>query len=385
MIYSPKQDNNKPRTLIISLRNINNYVFNSCLHEFEDIIFDVENAHLLSLPSINFLDRVRKKVLKDSTERISPKFGEYNPSWHKPISLEEEYEMCFIIADFPCNLAWLNLLDNWKIKCKRKICYLVEIWNDEVDLVKNHLKILSNFDYIFLGHSQIVDEVKKIVNRPCEYVAPGIDTIKFAPEFSNQNRAIDICSMGRRSQITHESLQKLSEKKDFFYHFDSLNSSNKIIANHRHHRTRNANILKNSRYFITHRAKINLPQLTKNQAEIGYRYFEGAASGTVMIGSTPNNDAFKHYFDWDKVVIPMKFDEPNTEAVIAELDRQPQLLNTISKNNARNSLLRHDWLYRWQQILDKVKLPPNAKALQREAELKKLADSIYGLQTLGVN
>ncbi len=290
--------------------------------------------------------------------------------------MEEEYEVCFIIIDFPCNLAWLNLLDNWKIKCQVKVCYLVEIWHDEFDLVKNHLKLLENFDYVFLGHSQIVERVKKIVNRPCEYIAPGIDTIKFAPESNNQNRAIDICSMGRRSDITHESLLKLAESKNFFYHYDSLKTSENRIANHYHHRTQNANILKNSRYFITHRAKINLPQLTKNQSEIGYRYFEGAASGTVMLGSTPKNDAFKHYFDWDKVVIPIKFDESNIQGIIAELDKQPRLLETISKNNVRNSLLKHDWLYRWQQILDRLQLMPNQKAIARKTKLKKLASSI---------
>lgn len=95
-----------------------------------------------------------------------------------------------------------------------------------------------------------------------------------------------------------------------------------------------------------------------------------------MIGSAPNIDIFKDYFDWEHTVIPMKFDEPNIQEFIAELDKQPKFLNSISQNNTRNSLLKHDWLYRWQQVMQRLELTPNPKAINREARLKELANSV---------
>jgi hypothetical protein len=38
-----------------------------------------------------------------------------------------------------------------------------------------------------------------------------------------------------------------------------------------------------------------------------------------------------------------------------------------------NSLLRHDWAYRWHQILDCVGLPAPSGLVEREAELNRMA------------
>ena len=364
------------RTLIISLRNINNYVYNSCLYEFEDVIDRIDEIDLLNLPNANHVQKLKRKVLQQAVVHLSPQFANLNPSGNKAIALEKEYDILFVIIDFPCNLLWLNLIKEWRKKCKICVCYVIEIWQEEIKLLKNNLKFLENFDYIFLGHSQIVDSLEKLIDRPCEYLPPAIDAIKFAPKSLDSHRSIDLCSMGRRSHITHKALLNLAEKQDFFYHYDPPRSADNLTFNHQHHRTFNANILKHSRYFIANRAKINVEALVKNQAEIGYRFFEGAASGTVMLGTAPDNRAFKKYFDWENVVIPMQFDEPNIAAIIAELDRQPEYLATVRKNNIVNTLLRHDWSYRWQQILDRIGLLPNDKLFQRRTKLKELAASI---------
>ena len=51
--------------------------------------------------------------------------------------------------------------------------------------------------------------------------------------------------MGRRSLITHQALLKLTEKGNFFYHYDPLYSAEQRIPNYKHHRIFNANFLKN--------------------------------------------------------------------------------------------------------------------------------------------
>jgi hypothetical protein len=45
----------------------------------------------------------------------------------------------------------------------------------------------------------------------------------------------------------------------------------------------------------------------------------------------------------------------------------------IRKNNIVQSLLRHDWLYRWNEILNMVGMEPRPALLARQKHLKKLA------------
>jgi len=63
------------------------------------------------------------------------------------------------------------------------------------------------------------------------------------------------------------------------------------------HRSLIADIAKRSRYFLVNPGKIDRQVETRGQSEIGYCFFEGAASGTVMIGEAPKNEAFGKYFD----------------------------------------------------------------------------------------
>ena len=49
-------------------------------------------------------------------------------------------------------------------------------------------------------------------------------------------------------------------------------------------------------------------------------------------------------------------------------------LSEISRRNAMEALLRHDWAYRWKKILDIVGLEPAPQLEMREKRLKQLAE-----------
>lgn len=127
--------------------------------------------------------------------------------------------------------------------------------------MKNFLKFFNNFDLICLGHAEIVDEVQKITQRPCIYLAPGVDTVKFYPNL-NRQRSIDLTSFGRRSSVTHQALLELAAQSNFLYFYDYISGADLRNNQHQSHRTLITNTLKNSRYFITNHAKINQPKQT---------------------------------------------------------------------------------------------------------------------------
>lgn len=92
-----------------------------------------------------------------------------------------------------------------------------------------------------------------------------------------------------------------------------------------------------------------------------------------MIGTPPICEAYTTYFNWQDAVIEIPYNAVNIADIIAELDAQPERINRIRQDNIINSLLRHDWVYRWSQILEKVGLDQTPEMLSRQADLKNLA------------
>ena len=118
------------------------------------------------------------------------------------------------------------------------------------------------------------------------------------------------------------------------------------------------------------------PDVRGDQIEIGNRYFEAAASGTLMIGERPKNDVFAELFDWPDSLIDLPYGSPNIEEVIKDWDSQPERQHQARKTSVMQSLLRHDWVYRWETILAAVGLPVLPPAQERKSRLSDLANQV---------
>jgi hypothetical protein len=71
--------------------------------------------------------------------------------------------------------------------------------------------------------------------------------------------------------------------------------------------------------------------------------------------------------------IQIPYDAADIADVLANLNAQPERLARIRTDNVVNSLLRHDWMYRWGTILDTVGLEHTPEMRAREVYLKNLA------------
>jgi len=159
-----------------------------------------------------------------------------------------------------------------------------------------------------------------------------------------------------------------------FYLHDSIAGDQAI--NLMEHRALLANVAKRSRYFIVNPGLIDRPDKRGDQIEIGNRYFEGAAAGTIMVGERPQNTEFERLFDWPDAVIHLPYDSIKIETVIDELDRDPEKQDRIRRTNVVQALTRHDWAYRWEAVLKTVGLEPMPQLLERKERLKRLADAV---------
>src|SRR5262245_35558495 len=111
--------------------------------------------------------------------------------------------------------------------------------------------------------------------------------------------------------------------------------------------------------------------------EIGFRCYEGAAGGAVLIGQVPTNcQVFDRDFDWPDAVIDMPFHSTDVGERISALDAEPDRIARIRLNNVVNCLRRHDWVYRWNDIVKILGMEPTTCAFERAERLRNLADHL---------
>lgn len=363
------QQRDIPRVLIFSLRNIFGKDLFRCPHfEFEDLICEMDFAELLA-PKLD-----PSSVRSSLAIRLA---------YHAPIILnpglqtipaKRQYDILFTICGYPRDLIMFNAIGNLRDICRTSVCLLDELWINELVKNRHFLPLLAKFDVVLLYYSQTVERLSDAIERKCLYLPPGVDAISFCPYPTPPERVIDVYSIGRRSEITHQKILKMARKSGLFYLHDSIGGSQAI--NSRQHRTLFANVAKRSRYFIVNPGKIDEPALTGRQMEAGNRYFEGAASGAIMVGERPNTEVFADLFDWSDAVVHLPYDSDDIDTVIKSLDADQERQDRIRRTGVVQALMRHDWVYRWEAILKTVGLKPVQKALERKDRLRKLVEVV---------
>ena len=124
---------------------------------------------------------------------------------------------------------------------------------------------------------------------------------------------IDVYSMGRRLPATHQAFLELMRADRLTYIYDSFSFGSVPDVDHRQHRSLVAHLMKRSRYFVAHRINDSAARIASTGGEeaLAMRYFEGAAGGTVMLGSAPACEDYHACFDWPDATIELPYDAAN--------------------------------------------------------------------------
>jgi hypothetical protein len=360
-----------PRILIFSQRNHHSIMPFRCPHfEFEDVIAEIDSVELL-VPQLD-LSNLRYTTAKQIAYH-SPLV--LNPGMER-IALNGTYALFFAICASPTDLIRVAALSNWRAKCDRAVCLIDELWLREMAAYSNFLRMLDKFDLVMLYYSQTVEPLSKKIGPKCAFLPPGVDAIRFCPYPSQPRRSIDVYSIGRRSEVTHRNLLKMAARESMFYLYDSIAADEVLDA--REHRILFANIAKRSRYFIVNPGLIDRPDIRGDQMEIGNRYFEGAASGTIMLGERSDNAVFEKLFDWPDALIHLPYNCANVRDVIGAIEADPERQDRIRRRNVKETLMRHDWAYRWEAILQAVGLEAITAIHDRKEILGNLAQVALG-------
>src|SRR5215831_7971966 len=206
----------KPRVLIFSLRNIFKALFRCPHYEFEDIICEIDSAVLLA-----------PEVDPSSTRfTLARRLGYHAPVALNPgirrIPAKIPYDIFFTICGHPQDLLMVNAVSNLRDICRTSVCLVDELWLKEMVKHRHFLRILAKFDVVMLYYSQTVKPLSEQIGCRCVFLAPGVDAILFCPHPDPPKRVVDVCSVGRRSEITHQRLLRMVRESGLFYLHDSI-------------------------------------------------------------------------------------------------------------------------------------------------------------------
>jgi len=382
-----RDQNRDPKVLIVTERNFHRYLARACCYEFEDIVHYLSNADIIA-PRHEYRYHPPQKsssIISDLREVVSimlsrkvylqkrQELQQYDFLFIKTQELQQQYDILFFVTRNLEGLSTINSLKYWREKSRYAVCWLYEVWINDLKNIEKTLPILNQFDSVHIGCSNTPAELGKHLSVECSYLPPGVDAMKFCPPSIRAPKPIDVYYMGRRSNIAHQSLLDYAKRTHKFYLYDTITAKVEcpIFIDACEHRFLTSQLIQRSKFFIANKPQINNPDFTRNQEEVGFRFFEGAAGGTVMLGEKPRIPAFHENFDWPDAVINTPFNSTDLPDRIEELEKDNERVNQIRKNNIVNSLLRHDWVYRWENILEKLNIAKNERIQHRK---KTLAD-----------
>ena len=84
--------------------------------------------------------------------------------------------------------------------------------------------------------------------------------------------------------------------------------------------------------------------------------------------------SFNNLFGWKDSVVNLPFGAANIDEIMRELDNDPNRQNEIRKNNVKHCLAEHDWLFRWEEVLNTAGMPHTKKMKERKELLNKLSE-----------
>jgi hypothetical protein len=355
------------RVLLFSNKNLYDPLVWRCpFREFERIIQEVDSVDVLAPKPTSWYPYGR---------RVAMRLGEFAPLPINPgvpsIKLDREYDMFITVPERVSELLHVKSIKNLREKCKKTVCWLPEFYFKDIPVYRSCVEVLKQFDYVIFMY--VANEpFKKIIKSKNRYLAAGIDTRNFCPYPNPPERCIDVLSIGRRAPTTHNALLRMAREDGKFYMYDTINALKAHDLDE--HRLMTANMAKRSRYFIVSPGKFDKPEETGGTSEFGYRYFEAAAAGTIMIGMRPyNNPEFEKIFTWPDAVLEVPFTSDEIVSVIRKFDKEPERQLRVRQENMTRCLLDHDWVYRWEELLNFVDMKPQLALQERKRELQDLA------------
>lgn len=343
-----------------------------CNQNFEEVLARSFNTSFL-YPSLNQTIKLGHYRFSDSKIAFIRRYRQrFYKSWfdlEQLPSLGKGPNILLIVGFTPRHLLSLHTLGSLLKKFDLRIAYLHDGFSsDHIDT-----SVIPYLDHLFVATAEIAAEInqdQRFNSINTHFLPMGFDTFDLKHQ---ERRWIDIISYGRRNENLHQQLVAHSHASNSgqFYFYSTF--SHDVLLNKHEHFMLQTKLLENSRISLCFEAS-DVPRF-RGYSPLLYRWFESWAHGCNIIGKKPFGQGTAELMDWPNSTIDLP-DHPSDwipflESVLAD----QETLATNSKRNYRECLLRHDWRYRIQTMLETVGLPTpeilkaDIQALQERAAL----------------
>ena len=361
------------RVAIVSWRGLWPIISRCTLFEFEDVLAQIDAVDIIA-PQASLQDPRWARILREGARRARMP-ARLMSGWHTR-RVQKEYDLLFVVCESVADLRHMGPLEPWLECSSRSICYIVEMWRDNIPKRgTSDARRLAQFDHVLLSWSGTTEKLSQEIGRPVGFFPPAVDSLFFCPSPEPLERCIDVYYMGGgRSESTHSAVKALSNRRKLFYMYDTRHGNS--FTDPTEHRRMLAEFLKRTKYFFAYPGKVDRPSVTKGQEEVGARYFEAAASGAVIIGQAPVSPIFARYFNYEGAVIDLPYGSADIESVLDALESDQDYIAQIRLNSITNALTKHDLAYHWPDVLRRVGMEPLPKLRDRVAQLQERATEI---------
>ena len=371
-MFLPDNSTSRARICLPTTRLFSRMAFQCGNLEAQDVLAECDDVDLLHLEAEPAFPRKLQWMRRLMYRDVSRRLAYANPGL-KRVGLAKDYDLLVVMCPGYWEFLYVNAIEGWRDHCRTSVCWIDELYAADLPHFKYWLPTLRRFDHVVVGMHGTVNALSDVLGRQCHYVPGAVDMLRFSPYPECPDRVVDVYSVGRRIEASHRALLQLAARERTFYLYDTLQTGISQAPDHREHRELYAKTAKRSRLFMVAPGKVDVPHETQGQVEVGFRYFEGAAAGTVMVGQAPDCQPFREMFGWPDVVVHARPDGSDVTDVVLGLLSKPERLRDIGERNAREALLRHDWIYRWRRILEIAGLKVDPRLDRREGVLRSLA------------
>jgi Glycosyl transferases group 1 len=344
---------------LLSSRSIVSSVAWDTVFELENIFVETCNAKLL-LPIQRDLSKWAFQSPYPGTDLFDKVLKKTTSRYRSPDQLPELSDgpnVLLMIGIGGNNLELLSSIPNWRKRFDFVIAYIFDSWGSDC-----YAKEVYQIDHLFVALPEVIDSLKSAFGIP-------VSLIPFAADVLNRgsgetDRLIDLTSFGRiPQQFNDVFFSRFNRLDSNRIYYRSTPRSSEMFPNLPYEKRLDQEDVR-LLFHILRKTKITpaFDTLYPGMRRFPYsfitlRWFYGWATGCVVVGKKPTTPLFDELTNWENATIELPDDPNKAVELIEELLDDKKLLHSIHRRNYVESLAKHDWRMRIQNILQEIKFP----------------------------
>jgi hypothetical protein len=247
----------------------------------------------------------------------------------------------------------LDLFSQWDAQVGVKILYFFDTFEHHLPAIRRVLQA-ARWDVVSTAFDSARPLLEEATQRRWEVVRHGVTLERFRPA-PIQERLIDFSAYGRRLEAVHEAVKRHSRKAGRYYDYTTAAQIQPGL-DPREHYGHYAWHLSHSAFNFCWPLELTNPERVRSFSPVTCRWYEAAASGSVLVGRAPSDPAFHELFGSD-AVIDVDVSGRGVEELCDELLRKKE--DHLGRALARREAHAETWSWqgRVRQMMQAAGLP----------------------------